>query len=284
MQKLSCYPIGILLCFWVIAANSCTLFDKRDSGVVAEYDGHTITQADIRYITSGLSSEDSARVAEAYIRQWATNLIEYNEAKDVPNRELERLVEDYRHSLYIHDYEERLVAQRMPKEVEDTVIAQFYNAHPQYFILREAILRGVLLVIPNGAPDMDKLKRRLHAPTEEENIEFIEKYAYQYATGYELFLDEWKTVDQIMMRMPIKGDDFQKQLSRDKQIELQDSVNTYLLQITDAYAMGSPMPQDYATPEITKIILNQRQVEFLQRERDALYEHAVREHKVKFPN
>lgn len=271
-----------LLCV-LCAASSCTLFGKRSNGVVAEYDGQTITQSDIDYITAGLSSEDSARVADAYIRQWATALIEYNEAKDVPNKNIEQLVEDYRHSLYIHDYEERLIAQRMPKQVEDTLVAQFYETHTKHFVLRETILRGVLLVVPNGAPNMDKLKHWLQEPTDEANIESIEKYAYQYATGYELFVDEWKTANQILMRMPFKEDDFLKQLNHKKQIELQDSISTYLLQVTDIHATGEAMPLDYATPEIEKIILNQRQVEFLKQERDALYDQALREHKLKFP-
>lgn len=270
-----------MLCV-LCATVGCSSFSKRTNGIIVEYDGQTLTQSDIRYITAGLSSEDSARVADAYIRQWATALIEYDKAKDVPNKDIEQLVEDYRHSLYIHDYEERLIAQRMPKQVEDSLVEQFYNTHTQHFILRETILRGVLVVVPNGAPDMDKLRKWLQAPAEEENIELIEKYAYQYAIGYELFLDEWKTANQILIRMPFKEDGFQKQLRNKKQIELQDSVSTYLLQVTGIYAAGEPMPFDYAAPEIEKILLNQRQVEFLEQERTALYDKAVREHKVKF--
>ena len=272
----------ILLLYVLVMVCGCSFVGKRSNGVVAEYDGQTITLSEIQQLTAGLSTEDSARVAESYIRQWATDLLEYNEAKDVANKNIERLVEDYRHSLYIHDYEERLIAQRMPKHVEDTLVAQFYETHTQHFVLRETILRGVLLVVPNGAPKMDKLKQWLQQPTDETNIESIEKYAYQYATGYELFVDEWKTANQILMRMPFKEDDFHKQLSHKKQIELQDSISTYLLQVTDLHAAGETMPLDYATPEIEKILLNQRQVEFIQHERTALYEKAVREHKVKF--
>ena len=275
------HHIIILLCV-LLAVGGCSSFSKRTNGVIAEYDGQTLTQSDIRYITAGLSSEDSARVADAYIRQWATALIEYNTAKDIPNKDIENLVEDYRHSLYIHDYEERLIAQRMPKQVEDTLVEQFYSTHTQHFILRETILRGVLVVIPNGAPDMDNLRQWLQAPAEEENIELIEKYAYQYAVGYELFLDEWKTANQILIRMPLTNDDFIKQLGRKKQIELQDTTNTYLLQVTDVHTIGEPMPIEYAAPEIEKIILNQRQVEFLQHERDALYNQAIHDHKLKF--
>lgn len=282
-HSFSGFHLGLSLLGISLVLGSCSMVEKkRNSGaIVAEYDGQTITRAEINQLTMGMNSEDSARIADAYIRQWAMDLVEYNKAKDVSNKQIERLVEDYRHSLYTHEYEEHLIAQRMPKHVEDSVIQQFYDTHISHFVLRESILHGVLLVVPNGAPNMNKLRKWLQTPETEESIENIEKYAYQYATGYELFLNEWKTAGQIQLRTPITKDDFSKLLKQKKQIELQDSLYTYLLEVTDSHLMGETMPLDYATPEIQKIILNQRQVEFIQHEREALYEQAVREHKVK---
>ena len=187
------------------------------------------------------------------------------------------MVEDYRRSLYIHEYEQYLIAQRMSKEVEDTIIKEFYDLHSHHFVLREAIVKGVLLVVPNGAPNMDLLRKNIQHPEEEENIEWIEKFAYQYAAGYELFLDDWKTVSQIILRMPFEKDDLNKQLKATRQIELQDSINTYLLQVTDLYQANQPMPIEYARPEIEKIMLAQRQVNFIQQERIGLYEKAIKE-------
>lgn len=264
----------------VLTTTSCSFFQKHGTGVIAEYDGYTITQTDIDHITTGLTGDDSARVAEAYIQQWATTLIEYNKAKDVANKDIEQLVEDYRHSLYIHNYEERLIQQRMPKQVDDSLIQQFYDAHQQQFTLHDAIVKGVLLTIPNGAPKIDKLEKWLQAPQDEENIELIEKYAYQYASGYELFLDDWKTATQLLLRMPFEKNDFLRQLKTGQQIHLQDSTTTYLLQITAAHSIGEPMPLDYAAPEIQKILLSQRQVDFIQEHRQSLYQQAIREHRI----
>lgn len=272
-----------MLCCMCIALCSCGLVEeKRNSGaIVAEYGGNVLTRLETNTLTAGLNSEDSARVADAYVKQWAMDLLEYDKAKGSQDKEIERLIEDYRRSLYVHEYEERLVAQRMPKNVEDSLIETFYSSHKQHFVLRETILHGVLLVVPNGAPDMDKLRKWLQQPSEEENIENIEKYAYQYSTGYELFLDEWKTMNQILLRMPFEKDDFQKQLRTKKQIELQDSVSTYILQVTDIHQIGEQTPLDYAYGEIEKIILNKRQADFIRSEREVLYEQALREGKLK---
>lgn len=262
--------------------NACSSFEqKRSSGVVAEYNGKVITKAEIDVLTAGMTSEDSLRVAEHYIQQWAIDMIEYDIAKDKVSKEIERLVEDYRRSLYIHEYEKRLIAQRMPQEVEDTLVQEFYLEHISHFILPETIVKGILLVVPNGAPDMDQLRKRIVEPTSEENIEWIEKFAYKYATGYELFLEQWQTTSQVILRMPFEQDNLNTRLKQKRQVEMQDSINTYLLQVTDMYQKGQNMPIDYARPEIEKVILRQRQVDFLLQEKQGLYNKAFKEGKVK---
>ena len=273
-----------VLIFIIFAAflSACSqLEQKRHSGIVVDYNGKVITKAEIDLLTIGMTEEDSIRVAEHYVRQWAAELIEYDIAKDKANKEIEKLVDDYRRSLYIHEYEQRLIAQRMPQEVEDTLVNQFYQENISHFILPETVLKGVLLVVPNGAPDMDQLRRRIVEPTSEENIEWIEKFAYKYATGYELFLEQWQTTSQIVLRMPFEKDDLNKRLKQKRQIEMQDSINTYILQVTDIYQDGANMPIDYARPEIEKIILRQRQVEFLSTEKQGLYDKAFKEGKIK---
>ena len=269
------YLLSCLLC-------GCHVFEeKRMVGTVAEYNGKTITVEDIQLLTLGLSSEDSVRVVDQYIRQWATGLIEYDVAKDKTNKDIERLVEDYRRSLYLHEYEQRLIAQRMPQMIEDTLIESFYSLHSKYLILSETIIRGLLLVVPNKAPNMNDLRKKIQQPNLEENIEWLEKFAYQYAVGYELFLEDWKDMSEIIVLMPFEQNDLDKQLKNKRQIELQDSINTYILQVTELHMKGELKPLTYARKEIESILLRQRQVEFLKEERNLLYEKALKEGKLK---
>ncbi len=275
MQKVVLYVL-----IWSLT--SCTLFEQqRKSGIVVEYNGQTITEVEIDRLTMGLSTEDSARVAEAYIRQWAEDLLEYDAAKSGSDKAIERRVEDYRRSLYVHEYEEHLIAQRMPKHVEDSLVIAFYETHSSRFVLDETIVKGMLLIVPTGAPNMDELKKQMAKPFDDENLELIEKYAYNYATGYELFLDEWTNSRQILLRMPFSEANLQKQLHQKRQLVVEDSINTYLLQVTDVHIKGSEMPLDYARTAIEQILLNERRVEFLEQERRKLYEKAIQQGKLK---
>ena len=270
----------ILLVFTLLVG--CNRLDiTRLQGVVAECNGESLLATEIEALTLGLSAEDSAQVAEQYIHQWAINLLMKDVIRGNQNQEIERLVAEYRRSLYQHEWEQHLVARRMSQHVEDSVVLAYYEANKHHFVLRETILRGVLLVVPNGAPSMDQLKRYIVEPQDEENIEWVEKYAYQYASGYELFLDEWKTANQILLRMPFEEDNLQKQLKLKRQITMQDSLNNYILQVVDVYAKGEQMPIDYARKEIEKIILSQRQVDFIKSARENLYKNAIQSGKLK---
>lgn len=254
---------------------------KRLQGVVAECNGESLLATEIEALTLGLSVEDSAQVAEQYVHQWAINLLMKDVIRGNQNKEIERLVAEYRRSLYQHEWEQHLVARKMSQHVEDSVVLAYYETNKHHFVLRETILRGVLLVVPNGAPSMDQLKRYIVEPQNEEHIEWVEKYAYQYASGYELFLDEWKTANQILLRMPFEEDNLRKQLKQQRQITMQDSLNNYILQVVDVYVKGEQMPIDYARKEIEKIILSQRQVDFIESERENLYNNAIQSGKLK---
>ena len=254
----------------------CSKFkQQRMDGVIAEYRGEFVTEEEIESLSEGLSPDDSARIADQYIRQWVTNMLVWNEAKALSNKEIERKVADYHRSLCLHEWEQRMVNQRMSQVVEDSMIVQFYENNKHHFVLNDAVVEGAILVIPNGAPNMDKLRSHITNITHVEDIEWVEKDAYQYATGYELFLGGWKTGDQLLQRIPVENKTFHKQLKQKNQIEIQDSINTYLLQVVQAYHAGDYAPLEYVRGDIEKMLLSQRQVEFLYSLREKLYNKAL---------
>ena len=272
--------ISILLFCAVLSG--CQWFEqKRMTGVAVALNGQYLYQSTLDSLSFGLLSEDSARVVEQYVKQWAKDILVYDKAKGAVDKTIEALVEDYRRSLYVHAYEQELVERRMPKQVADSVVEQIYAAHPEKFELRESIAKGVLIVVPNGAPNMKKLRGWL-TDLNEDNLENIEKFAYNYAVGYELFTDQWRTAQQLLLTMPFEQDELDRLLRSKQQIELQDSLSAYILQVTDKRMAGEPMPIEYARPEIEKAVLSQRRVLFLQKERERLYEDAIKYNKIVF--
>ena len=251
---------------------SCTYFtNKRQAGIIAEVDGQYLYERELSAVTIGLHGADSAAKADEYIRAWATPLLVAEQGKKLNDPEINDLLRDYQQSLYRYAYERKVVQQRMPKNIEDSVVEAFYNAHADQFILKETIAKGILLVIPNKAPDIAKVSKLLQN-MQEEDIEWIEKYAYQYASGYEYFVDEWRTANQLLVILPFTKNDLIHQLQKKKQIEMHDTISTYIMQVTDKHIQGERMPLEYARPEIEAILLSERQVTFLEEERRKLFE------------
>lgn len=267
--------VACLLC------GACTALEKKQrAGAVVELNGHYLYRSTLDSLTVGLSSEDSMRVTQQYISQWAKDILLYDAAKSYATSEMEQMVEDYRRTLYAQAYETYLIERRMPKSVSDTMVERVYSQMPDRFQLDESIVKGMLVVIPSDAPNIVKLRQWLSKP----EMDAIEKYAYQNASGYELFDSQWMTITELLAHMPVERADLETALKTRNQIEVSDSLQVYILQVTEKYLRGAQMPLEYARPEIEQMILNARQVEFLQKERERLYNEAIQDKKVNFFN
>lgn len=261
---------------------SCSLWQpKHREGVAVELNGQTLTYEQLDAITrSAQTSEDSTAMVNAYIYQWATDILEYAEARDRATDELEQMVEDYRRTLYIHDYEQRMVARHQPRNWPDSVVEQIYEQRKEHMLLNESILKGLLLIVPKGTPKIEYLKNWL-SHLNEANIEKIEKYAFQYAAGYEYFPNQWRTSNQINLLLPMETNLLDERLSKQSQIVVEDSISVYILQITDKRLSGESMPLEFAREDIYDMLLNDWQMAFLKNERQQLYDNALRYDKLK---
>ena len=260
----------------------CTALEKKQqAGAAVELNGQYIYYSTLDSLTLGLDSVDSARVCEQYIRQWAEDLLVYEEGeKRLSNTDREainKMVVDYKQTLLAQAYERILIDRRMEKKFADSAVVAVYEQMPDRFTLDESLMKGIIVVVPKDAPKLDKLRKQLA----EVSLDAIEKYAYQNASGYELFVDKWLTTTQIISRIPMERTELENKLRYSNHIEYADSAKTYILQITDKHMRGEAMPIDYARPQIEKILMNARQVEFMHNERERMYKEAIESDKIK---
>ncbi len=271
---------------WIIVAAlaclllyGCQAFEKKQqSGAAVELNGHYLYRSTLDSLTLGMNSEDSLRAAQLFIRQWAQDILLYDATMSHTNAQIETMVEDYRRTLYAQAYEERLVESRMSKTITDSTVNALYQQMPERFKLDESIMKGMLVVVPSDAPNIQKLRQWMAA----QSLDKFEKYVYQNASGYELFVDQWKTTTEIIRLVPIERADLESRLKGSNHIEVADSSKIYLLQITEKSMRGEAMPVEYARPQIEKIILNARRVEFMRKERERLYNEAIQKRKIHF--
>ena len=96
---------------------SCAAFEKKQkAGAAVELNGQYLYRSTLDSLTLGLDPVDSTRVVQQYTGQWAQDVLLYDKARKRSNKEIERLVEDYRRTLYVHLYEEYTWSAGFPKE------------------------------------------------------------------------------------------------------------------------------------------------------------------------
>ena len=257
-----------------------------DADVLVKVKDRTLRRSEIKQqIPRGLSSADSMLLAESLERKWVKDALVYDVAlrnlEGEDKAEVDKLVEEYRHSLIRYRYQEQLIKERLSSEFQESDMLSYYEENQKKFILDKGLIKGLFLKIPVDAPGLTDVKK-WYKSTDVASLEKIEKYSVQNATIYEYFYDKWVDFDEVMDNIPIHVSNPNAFLKANKYVEVADSSYCYLLNIKEYLPSGSVEPYDYASSHVTEMLVNQRKVEFLKKFEDELYNDAIRSGDVEF--
>ena len=236
-------------------------------------------------IPVGLSNEDSIIAAEYFIRTWINENLLYNIAlkniNDIEN--IESLVENYKKSLLIYQYEEQLINERLTKEIDEQSLYDYYNQNKDKLKLEKPLVKGIFLKIPANAPQLNEIRMwyKSQLPTFRDNLE---KYSLNYAANFIYSLDKWLDFNDLMDNFPAELLSKEDQSVRKKTIEKRDNGYYYFLNITDCLLQGENAPYEYAKTTIQEILINQRRIDFLKKTGDELYQRALAKGEIQFFN
>ncbi len=278
-------------CFIFIAFVSLLCSCKQaqpvdDSEVLVRVKNRTLNRSDVvRAIPRGISSADSLLIAESYVKKWIKDILVYDMAQrnlGDEKAEVDKLVDEYRHSLIRYRYQERLIREKLTANISESDKLSFYEENQQKFVLDKALIKGLFLKIPADAPGLSDVKK-WYKSTSEESLEKIEKYSVQNAVIYEYFYDKWVDFDDVMDNIPGHISNPNAYLKANKFVEVTDSSYCYLLNINEYLLEGTVAPYDYVSPQITEMLVNREKVNFLKTFEDELYNDGIRSGDVQFP-
>ena len=155
--------------------------------VLLEVEGRFLYKDQVEaIIPPNMTGDDSVAIAQKYMRKWATDVLLFENAKrNITNKaEIDQLLEEYRRSLIIHQYQQGLIAQRLSAEPAESEMQNFYEAYSDQFTLKENIIKGIFLVIPNNAPQKANVRSWVQSGNTKA-LENIEKYSMQHAISYD---------------------------------------------------------------------------------------------------
>lgn len=268
----------ILVCV-LCCCTACEMFRQKTEGQpIVEVAGNFLYEQDLRnVIPNGVSKEDSALIAKRFIKRWATDVLMYETAKRNLSNEptIERLVADYKKDLLKHEYERRIVAERLDRAITEEELTNFYELYASSMRLTEEIVQGLLVVVPLQAPHLEDVKKWVSQP-DSDAVDKIEKYVLQNAVSYDYFMDRWIPFSEVrrLLPQPIERvDDFLKE--NKGFVEFSDSLRTGLLYLKESKLTGDIRPFEYAREEIKELIINRRKVELVQKLEQDMYEEAL---------
>jgi sulfur relay (sulfurtransferase) complex TusBCD TusD component (DsrE family) len=213
-------------------------------------------------------------IVEAYIQRWATNILTLKNAeRNVSNQqEINKMVEEYRQRLMIHNYQQEMVSEKvkLPTEIE---AKQFYESNKELFLLEDAVIKGAIIKVPNNIKT-DNIQRKFKNLNE--NIADIEKYALQYATDYVLFTEYWRLVGDV-----INTETSKLKINKIGYYEEKDSLHLMLINVTEYLPQGEVAPFEMIKEDVQTMLYNQHKMDYLNNFEKEMFEYGVRHNQIK---
>lgn len=226
-------------------------------------------------------TQDSLDQRLKFIQNWATQTLLYKEARmQVSNlEEIDQQVADYRHMLTINAYQNWMVQQRMQSPTEEE-IATFYEEIKPVLILKEPILKGLMISFPLEAINLKEVRKTIK-DIDFEDMAHVETLALNYAVKYVYTPNTWVSLESINKQMPgslyFPAKDLKKGM-----LEISDSAYVSFAFISDFLNKDEIQPLSYATAHLNQILINKKKIEFLNQLGHDVYQKGLKDKDIYF--
>lgn len=277
------FPVYILIIATSLYFIGCSPQTTGDnSPIIAKANKHSLTLEQLKKnVPEGLTKEDSTLFAKKFISSWARNKIIYDKAVlnlSDEQIDIDERVNEYRQSLYIHKYEQRLINHNLDKTIDTLSIQQFYNAHKGEFLLKNDIVKSNYIKVDKNVGNDTKVKKWLQS-RKEEDLDHLKDFGFQFATKFS-FSEEWLDADFVFEQMPRDFTNRQGIMKYKILTTASDSLFNYYLLITDYRTKSDTAPLPYVQNTIEEILLQQKKRNLLTQTRNKLYEDALNKNEV----
>lgn len=269
-----------------LAIVSCEKVQTIEKPVVAVGDKVLTHDMLMAAIPPNASVEDSIVLADEYIRRWVNKEVMLQKAHlNLTNEDLdiEAAVEEYRNSLIVERYQQKVVSQKFNPQITEAEIAEYYASMKDNFRLNEMITKGVFAVVPSNVKEIKDFRKMLAKYDDEENYAEMEQFMFRNAVKYEVFADKWTPFSFVKKFLPNTSPiDETKVLKKGKVFEMSDESNVYFVLVTDMCMPDDNAPIEYVNDKIYTILLNKKKIEFIRKINRELYDEALKSNTIKY--
>ena len=262
--------------FLILPSASCDVASSlvHDDQPVAKVGREKLYRSEVEsMIPDMISPEDSAGLAEKYIRLWAMDRLYMKVAEAQLSKseiDVSGELESYRRSLVRYRYEQRYLNDRLDTLITDAQIREYYLANGEDFKLQRPLLKLRFVDVMKDSPDKDEILR-LMSSDEYGELELADSLARKSALRYFDSSDSWMDAGELSRYFGVTVGEMLDAMDEDMiVIEPEGRGDLLAAYVCDMIDSGTA-PLEYCSPAIRDIILSNRKHELLASlERDLL--------------
>jgi hypothetical protein len=232
------------------------------------------------------SAEDSSALANAFIMQWVRNEVLANKAQQnltEDEKNVESLIEEYRNSLLIYRYQEKLLHERLDTIVSESEMLDYFNQHQDNFQLNRNIVRLIFVKIAKEKKSLRKIQRLLKENNLDDRQELLSNCMME-AEKYYLDDEVWLEFDEVKKELPLQSYHDEHFLKNNKNLQVNEGDFVYLINIIDYRTQNSASVFDFERDKIRNLILQKRKNELLQKMQNDLLKEAELSNSIEIMN
>lgn len=279
------YIYPIVFAFTMLALSSCS---ERGSSIepVAQVGDAVLSKAALMSAIPVTSSPaDSAVYADDYIRSWTYRQVLLQKAEQYLSSETEKIeeqVDEYRYSLVIETYQNKLVEQKFVSKVKQSDVEEYYGRMKHNFLLREPIIKGMYAVLPLQGRELKDFLKQLTRMDDESSLK-VEEFLFNHTKQYKTFFDTWTSYESVRKFFPQETlPDDPKNAANSPYLLFEKDGQSFVIKVTSAINAGGQAPLDFVKGDITNILISQQKLEFLSSANRELYDQALKAGRIKF--
>lgn len=268
---------GMLFLLVLIVAGCQEQNDKDKKPIARIHDKYLYLSELKNVIPENKSEEDSALIAKNYIDKWIKKqLLLKNAERNLPKeqKDITKQIEEYRASLLIYRYQQELIDQKLDTVISNEEIKNYYNDNASNFVLDKNLAKILYIKLPLNSPNIENV-RRWYRSNDEEDLEELEDYCYQYADKFDDFDNQWIDFDSFLKNLPLEMSQPQRFFRNNRYIEEREGNALHFIRINDYTLRGNQAPMDYVRDKIENIIVNKRKHQLLKSLENDIYNQAL---------
>lgn len=249
--------------------------------VIARVGGELLTVQDISAVVpSNLKGDDSLSFVKQYTDKWLVRQLKVNEADELfsgTEKDIEKLVEDYRQTLLTSKVDQYYIDQQMSDDVSQEDITEYYNTHKSQFLLDRTLVKGRILRFDATYRQSAKLKTQMQKAATSQNDD--KAFSDLCAKNNFLLIDnrsEWVNFADFLSNLPIpQSQNNEPLLDKMGVQELKIGSDCYYFDFTSVCRKGNVAPLEIVSDNIRRILITQRRSQIIKSHEEQILKSAL---------